>query len=224
LFNRWKGTAMQRTSLCALVVAMGLVFGAAGAQAANLILNGGFEDGVYTSTIGGNTNTQVPVNWDSTAAFDLEPSFNHVSNFMPLSGSFDLSIGNFDFEPLATLTQTFSDVSGDSYTVNFWAFDGGAFGDAAAFLTVSVGSQSVTFDDTTALYTLGTFTFLGTGSDTLTIAAQTNPSEWFVDDVSVVGTAIPEASTWSMTALGFAGLAFAGFRRTKRTVPPLSAA
>jgi hypothetical protein len=195
------------------------MFGAAGAQAANIILNGGFEDGVYTSMIGGNTNTGVPNDWDSTAAFDLEAGFNRVIEADAHSGSFALQIGNFDDQPTATLTQTFSDVPGDTYTASFWAFDGGANGDSAAFLTVSVGSASETFNDTVATYTEGTFTFVGTGSDTISIAAQTNPSEWVVDDVSVTGTAaIPEASTWAMMLLGFAGLGFLGYRRNRKAV------
>jgi hypothetical protein len=37
-------------------------------------------------------------------------------------------------------------------------------------------------------YTEGSFSFLGAGSDTLTITAQTNPSEWYADDFSVVAT------------------------------------
>ena len=209
---------MRKASVRAVAVATGVLFWAAGAHAASLLLNGGFEDGVYTSTIDGNTNTEVPNDWDSSAAFDLEPSFNHVTAGSPRSGSFALSIGNFDDQPLATLTQTFSDVAGDSYTVSFWAFDGGANGDANAFLTVAVGSASETFNDTVATYTEGTFTFVGTGSDTISIAAQTNPSEWIVDDVSVTGAAgtVPEASTWAMMLLGFAGLGFVGYRRTRK--------
>jgi hypothetical protein len=65
-----KGLAMQKASVRALAVATGIIFGAAGAQAASLLLNGGFEDGVYTS--GGNPN--VPNDWDSTAAFDRAPN------------------------------------------------------------------------------------------------------------------------------------------------------
>jgi hypothetical protein len=217
---------MIKLALLYMTAAAALAAGTAGAQAANLIVNGGFEDGVYTSTIGGNTNTQVPVGWDSTAAFDLEPGFNNVSTNLPHSGSFDLSIGNFDYQPLATLTQTFSDVSGDSYTVDLWTFDGGANGDANAFLSVSVGAQGVTLNDTAAYPWIEVnFSFVGTGSDTLTISAQTNPSEWFVDDVSVNGTSvIPEASTWAMMVLGFAGLGYAGYRKTKPGEPVLSAA
>jgi hypothetical protein len=211
---------MRRMSLFILVSATGLAFGAASVQAANLIANGGFEDGVYTSSIGGNTNTQVPVDWDSTAAFDLEPGFNHVTSSNPHSGLSALSISNFDDQPLATLTQTFGDVAGDTYNVSFWAFDGGANADANAFLTAAVGSQSKTFDDSVASYTEGTFTFVGTGSDTLSIAAQTNEGEWFADDVSVTetGAVVPEPSTWALVLIGFAGLGFAGYRASRRAV------
>jgi hypothetical protein len=205
---------MQKASVRALAVATGIIFGAAGAQAASLLLNGGFEDGVYTS--GGNPN--VPNDWDSTAAFDSYPNYNKVGEEYAHSGDFSLLIGNTDSEPLATLTQTFSDVAGDTYTVSFWAYDGGANFDPNAYLKVSVGSASETFDDTVAIYTEGTFTFVGTGSDTLVIAAQTNPSEWLVDDVSVTGSAVPEPSTWAMMLLGFAGLGFAGYRRTRKAV------
>ena len=36
--------------------------------------------------------------------------------------------------------------------------------------------------------------------------------------VSVTGTAIPELSTWRMMGLGFAGLAFAGYRSRRSAV------
>ena len=170
------------------------------------------EDGVYTS----GSNTQVPVDWVSNPAFDSEPGFNHVTMGSVHSGDFPLEIGNFDADPLATLTQTFNDFAGDTYTVSFWAFDNGANPDSNAFLTVSVGSQSKTFDDTVATYTEGTFTFVGTGSDTISIAAKTNPAEWFVDDMSVTGSAVPDPSTWAMLLLGFAGLGYAGYRQRQR--------
>jgi PEP-CTERM motif len=211
---------MRKALVRAVTVATSVMLGAAGAQAANLILNGGFEDGVYTSTIDGNTNTGVPNDWDSTAAFDLEAGFNRVIEADAHSGSFALQIGNFDYQPTATLTQTFSDVAGDTYTVSFWAFDGGANGDPAAFLTVSVGSASETFNDTVATYTEGTFTFVGTGSDTISIAAQTDPSEWVVDDVSVTGSTVPEPATWAMMLIGFAGLGFVGYRRQPKLAAP----
>ena len=90
---------------------------------------------------------------------------------------------------------TFNDVAGSLYTVSFYGFASSG-GDPNAFLTVSAGGQSVTFNDVAdyANYQLGTFTFKGSGSDTLTIAAATNPGDWFVDDVSVTGPAVGSAT------------------------------
>jgi PEP-CTERM motif len=64
---------------------------------------------------------------------------------------------------------------------------------------------------------------VGTGSDTLVFTDANNPGFDYLDSVSLT-TGIPEASTWAMMLLGFAGLGFAGYRKTKRGEPVLSAA
>ena len=53
-------------------------------------------------------------------------------------------------------------------------------------------------------------------SNTITfgLAPGTPPSP-ITDEFSVSGTVIPEPSTWAMMLLGFAGLAFAGYRRAR---------
>jgi hypothetical protein len=50
-------------------------------------------------------------------------------------------------------------------------------------------------------------------STTLLFSGYQNPTYNGVDAVSV--SAVPEPSTWAMLLLGFAGLGFAGYRRTK---------
>ena len=80
--------------------------------------------------------------------------------------------------------------------------------------TVSVGAAGNTFTDSINTYTEGGFAFVGTGHDTLSIVAATNPSEWFVDDVSVGdtgrnvggGPGVPEPATWAMMILGLGGV------------------
>ena len=54
-------------------------------------------------------------------------------------------------------------------------------------------------DSAPAAWTDYTFSFTGSGSDTLTLVGQTDPSEWYVDDVSVIAggsgggtTSLPE--------------------------------
>jgi hypothetical protein len=191
----------------------------------NLLLNCGFEAGVTSNTMGGFTNSNVPVDWTPNTAFDEFNGFNGTTTSATdvNSGLAALSIGDFDAQPLAQLSQTFSDVLGATYTLNFFAFDGGANGDANAFLSASInGVALVTLNDTVSAYPATPFsaTFVGTGSDTLTFSAQTNPSEWFVDDASVVGPppggVTPEPG--SMLLLGSGLFTLAGHIRRRRVV------
>ena len=217
-FNRFNRFSAVKFAGGCLALAM---FGAAtpGAKAdvsacdqvvGNLVQNCGFEGGVYTSTIAGNTDTNVPVDWVPNAAVDIEPGFNQAlidpgSNLVH-SGNNSLQIGNFDAQPTPTFSQTITDVSGATYTGSFWAFadDGG---DAAAFLQLQVnGVTKVALADTVNSYAEFNFTFTGTGSDTLSIGAVTNPGEWYVDDVVVTGqlpgtTVTPEPSELAPLAL-----------------------
>jgi len=57
------------------------------------------------------------------------------------------------------------------------------------------------------------FAFFASGSDTLTITAETNPSEWYVDNVSVVGAvaAPDQVSTVLLLGLGMVALAAARY-------------
>jgi hypothetical protein len=142
-----------RSNLLAIVV-LGLAFllhpstasangtGICDAVSDNYVLNCGFELGTYSSTIGGNTNPNVPIDWTPNAAFDLVPAFNHVTSSNVNSGNSALSIGNYDYQPLATLSQTITDELGGTYIGSFYAFDGGAGGDPAAFLTLTVNGGS----------------------------------------------------------------------------------
>ena len=71
-------------------------------------------------------------------------------------------------------------------------------------------------------YTNFTVPVVGTGSDTLQFISANDPGWTYVDNVSVSG--VPESSTWAMMVLGFTGLGFAGYRKTKWAEPILSAA
>ena len=178
--------------------------------AVNFISNGGFEAGTYTSTVGGNTNPNVPTSWIANGAFDQEPNFNNVRND-PNNGAFSLSIGNLDSDPVATLSQSFADVAGKTYSGSLFVLATSG-GDPAANFTVAInGVTYLSLSDNINDYTQETFSFVGTGRDTLTLAAKTDPGEWYVDDVSI--GSVPEPSTWAMMMLGFGVLGFIGYRK-----------
>lgn len=107
-----------------------------------------------------------------------------------------------------------------TYNVTFYAHAGYAYDDKSAdpnaFLTASIDSdsppgQTLTESGSTTSWAPYTFSFTGTGSDTLTFAAQTNPSEWYVDDVIVLGQSspspIPESASFLLMGTGLLGIA-----------------
>jgi hypothetical protein len=188
------------------------------AVSGNLVLNCGFELGTKTTTVGGYTNPGVPVDWTSNAGFNSEPSYNFVTT-NAYSGNYALSIGNYDYQPLATLSQTIADVSGGSYTGSFYAYDGGYLGDGDAFLMLTLNGTTTLVDlsDTAGPgYAEYTFSFIGTGSDILTFGATTNPAEWYIDDVTVLGPSpSPTPEPISMLLFG-TGLLSVGFAARKK--------
>jgi hypothetical protein len=193
---------------------------------AGVFQNGDFEGGVYTSTSspGGFVNVTTPAGWTPNDAFNQLSGFNHEDTGTGAHGGNGyLQIGNFDDQPLAVLSQTFTDTPGTLYTVNFFAEYGGAGqGDTNAFLEVQARGGSVTLgDQATDTWTGFSFLFVGSGSDTLSISATTNPSEWFVDDITITGgvtAAVPEPSTWAMMILGFFGIGAMTYRRRKNAM------
>jgi phosphate/sulfate permease len=64
------------------------------------------------------------------------------------------------------------------------------------------------------MYTLESLTFVAGSSNTLSFASQDTASP-FGPVIGGVSIAVPEAATWAMMLAGFAGLAFAGYRKTK---------
>jgi hypothetical protein len=200
------GSARAATSICDAV-------------AGNLVTNCGFEGGFGSSTIGGNTNNSVPNGWTPSAGYDLEPGFNHSST--PNSGTFGLSIGNDDGQPIPTLSQTLTDVSGQMYSGEMYVLYGGAgTTDPNPFFDLFIDGISVVSLDNTApgTYTEYSFSFTGSGSDVLTFGGNTSPSEWLVDDISVTASPVSATPLPAALPLFAGGLGMVGFlaRRKKR--------
>jgi hypothetical protein len=184
------------------------------AVSGNLVTNCGFEaDG---------SAVRVPTGWTQNAGYDLEPSFNHVTGGPVNSGTFALSIGNFSNKTAPTLSQGLTDIAGHSYSGTYFLQYGG-FGttDPTPFFDIEINGTIVSAfngQNGPQLYTQESFSFVGGGSDTLTITGNTNPSEWFVDDIAVVDAgvaSVPEPASLALFGIGLAGL---GVIRRRRKV------
>jgi len=167
----------------------------------NIVQNCGFEGGVYSSTLDGNTNNSVPDQWTPNSGFDFAPAFDHQTTTPVNSGNDALSIGNFDNQPVPGLSQVLTDTSGTTYNGSLYIDYGGAgTSDTLPFFDVQInGTNEVALGPTASggggAFTQYTFSFVGTGSDALTLTGNTSPSEWYVDDVVITpgsASAVPE--------------------------------
>jgi hypothetical protein len=87
------------------------------------------------------------------------------------------------------------------------------------------GSDPVSFTPlNTQPYTLETVFFKGvSGQLSFTELGPSNQQGNLIDNVSVI-TGVPESSTWAMMLIGFAGLGFVAYRRSKKRTDGFAAA
>jgi len=136
-------------------------------------------------------------------------------------GTNSLDINGWD---AGTIAQSFDTVVGQLYTVSFAYSRNPAGAPNPATADVFVGSNIfhvTAADDGTygsqynMAWKTGSFTFVGTGNDTLKLAATVGGNGGvFFDDVSVSGAAVPEPATWALMIGGF-GLMGATLRRRR---------
>ncbi len=175
-----------------------------GSSNANRIVNGGFEDGVYSSTKRHATNPSVPVGWIPNAGYDTPGNFNSVVQFDPHTGSYSLAFGNDPGYPVAGLWQKIRTAVGRTYVMNFYIGNVHPTGYFAVMVNscveaTIVGDQyppsfTITYADGRSVrvtpagvsdYTLVSFSFAGTGRDRVGFSAVNDDASYLVDDVSV---------------------------------------
>ena len=221
-----------KTAGAAACAALAMASVSTSANAANLLVNGGFED-TGTAVIqwwggysyGCNVADCEPVlpGWTiESGSVDIAPN---SSQWAPAyEGSHSLDINGYEN---GRISQAFATDLGVTYWVNF-AFTrnaAGAADPATADVIVSVGNQtfnvSVPNDPNrfgtsgNFLWETASFSFVGTGNlETLTLASTGDNSAGgvFFDAVSV---AVPEPATWALMIGGF-GIAGASLRARRR--------
>jgi hypothetical protein len=199
--------------------------------AGNLVLNCGFElpyagDG------------SVPTDWTGSQFTSFEDVVNDPVN----SGLQSMRIANDEFqggEPLfngaAIMSQSFTDTPGQTYTFDFYLYNGTPNGNEEQFQAfwgpssnpTSLTPLFVNTGSAPASWVLESFAVTGTGSDTITFTSYNTPSFYYLDDVSLVSngvSAVPEPSTLIPMAALIVVL-FSARQATKRSArrEPLSA-
>lgn len=175
---------MNFAKTAAVCAALGLAGINANAQA-NLVLNGGFETGP-------NLFDWTTTNASSGSSFNRETWDPHTGSYSAFFGA----NGTGSPRQNDQITQTFSDVVGATYTETFWLgaqVYNNTYSTQGSFIaevdaTSLLGKNATGSDIPFAQYT---YTFTGTGSDTILFSAHYNQSAWFLDDVSVIETAPP---------------------------------
>jgi hypothetical protein len=195
----------MRLKTLLVIAAVTLLLCAPMAFAQNLLTNGSFQTGDFTGwTTGGNFEDSGVTSgafYDYTGGQDGNQFYAYLG---PVSSP-------------GTLSQSFSDVSGHSYTFSFWF---ASVGDNPSTFSASWDGNTVlslTNPDTGANWTEYSFTETGTGNDTISFSFRDDPAYMALDNVSVVaqsGTStVPEPS--SLLLMGSGGLGLLGLIRRK---------
>jgi hypothetical protein len=189
--------------LAGAALALALAFGASGAQAGNLLVNGDFETGDFTG-------------WNVNDPGNNTHVWTAIDGLYAQSGSYFAALGAVGC--CGTLSQTVADTAGQSLVLNYYfRSDGGTPNYFEADWNGVLIAGSAVSGASASGYVDYQFKLTATGSDTLTFLEQDDPGFGTLDNVSLT-SAVPEPATWAMLILGVAMVGFAARRRREGMV------
>lgn len=184
----------------------------------NLVANCSFEDGSYTSGPDG----EIPDGWNPvgnyiTALDGVNPGANPATAH---TGSYYAVFDNFENQGLAGISQTISDVAGQSYILSFWLQQNGDNSSGQqTFQAAMDGTVEYTSGPAVSNWHEITLDLTGTGSDTIQFEGFSENGNNVLDDVSFDGPApvkVPEPMSLALLAPALLGLGV--FRRRQRSL------
>jgi hypothetical protein len=213
-------------SVLALVLLAGTAFEA---EAAQYIVNGGFEDGDFTGW------TVVSGEPGCSTCLAVDSSSSGVG-YGPNSGTYFAYLGT---NPASTISQTFTDTVGQTLAVSFYYASNGdlnstppnsneleaLFNGTAKFTGTNIASTGTVTGTTIPLYVQVTFDVTATGSDTLSFSSFDIPSALALDDVTVnsVSSATPLPAALPLFATGLGALGLLGWRKKRKNAAAIVA-
>jgi hypothetical protein len=200
---------------CAIAAGV-LLAGSSAWAATNLITDGDFSS---PNQSGGWTIYYPGTNgWASTNGDGVEIGTSPIYGLPCVNAScqnLEIDANNFD-----TIGQTISGLTaGASYTLSF-LYGGRTSGGPDALDVYFDGAHLTTASGSVGVWTPYSFTVAPTGStaDLVFVAQNLGGLPSYGNEITNASlTAAPEASTWAMMALGFAGLGFAAFRKRHKS-------
>jgi len=199
-------------------------------EAASIVTNGDFETGNLSgwTVNAGNDPTHPPIVIGYNNTFGFPNGAYGESVPTPINGMSSGTYFSADTAP-QSISQTLALTANTLYTLSFdiYAPQNGRNNpfDASLFATLNGSAISKVFsaDSLTSGWVYYSTTFTSMAASAYNFALDfkgggNTAADFVIDNVSVADdanltTAIPEASTWAMMLLGFAGLGFSAFRR-----------
>jgi hypothetical protein len=197
-----------RASLTAAVV---VLTGANANAKVNFLSDPGFEQAAYQMPA-----TDVP-GWQVTTS-DAGTYTQITSEF----GNCDQASAKCFYTKTgsATISQTFSDIAGQSLSIGGAIESHGDNTFAMLFNGKTVLTENFTAATSWEIYSAGV---TATGRDTISFVTGENNWQATVIDNAFAVAAVPEPSTWAMLLLGFTGMGLAAMRRNRKLSAPAAA-